>query len=200
MTNKIAISFVNVIVKNNNFNQEFIEKMIYSVESIILSFSKLIIILFFSSLLGIIKETLLLIILIKIPRYFAFGFHARNSWECLILSIIIFIVIPLFFIENYFLLEAKFIVYIASIINFYLFAPSDTKKRPLFNKFKRRKRKIYTLLITSMYFLLTYIVNNYFSLLILTSIIILILLTNPFIYCVFNEPYRNYLKIRKEDL
>lgn len=200
MRKKLENYYFNLITKDKDYNEEKIEKIRYVVTSIIISLEKFILIFIMSILLGITTEFILLIIFAKPLRFFSFGFHARGSIECLILSTFLFIFLPYILLHSNVLIEYKYIIFIFSIINFSLFSPSDTKKRPLNNKKKRIKRKIYTILLACIYFLLTFIVDNYLTNTLILSIIITVILTNPIIYLITKEPYRNYLINRKEVL
>ena len=200
MQRKLENYYFNLITKNKNYNEDKIEKIRYTITSIIISLEKFILIFIMSIFLDITTEFILLITFTKPLRFFSFGFHARSSIECLILSTLLFIFLPYILLHSDVLIGYKYIIFIASIINFYLFSPSDTKKRPLNNRKKRIKRKIYTLLLAFIYFLLTFIVDNYLANILILSIIITIILTNPIIYLITKEPYRNYLINRKEVL
>lgn len=184
------MKIINYVIKKNNYDKETIEKMEYAFKSLFLSLPKLVVIMIVTLFLGIFREVVLLIIFSKIIRYFSFGYHARGSKECIILSLIIFVLMPLIFLKSNILLENRVLLFTISILNFILFAPCDTKKRRLNNPQKRMIRKILVILISTIYFLLTFIVDIYLSKILLLSIIIIVLLTNPIIYLITGEPYR----------
>ena len=74
-----------------------------------------------------------------------------------------------------------------------VYAPADTKKRPLIKKNKRIKFKILSLIIVILYFILTLFIKNN---LIINSLIIGItiecILILPITYKAFHMPYKNY--------
>ena len=73
------------------------------------------------------------------------------------------------------------------------FAPSDTVKRPLYNKKKRIIRKILNIILAIIYVVVALILkSNYFYTLILTSLIIEVIVINPLTYKIFKQPYNNY--------
>ena len=79
------------------------------------------------------------------------------------------------------------------ILHYLLFAPADTKKRPLPNKKKRIIRKIITVMIGIIYTLIIIFINNqYWTGIILSSLIIQAIVISPLTYRLFNQPYNNY--------
>jgi len=193
MKNRFLNNYMNVVVKNNpNLSDEQLEKMRYGIEGIYLTITKLVIIVTLGILLGIIKELLILLLFYNILRFFGFGYHAKGSNECLVFSILLFVVLPYLAIKNIIIFKYKFIVIAFCMFNFLLFAPSDTKKRPMINKKKRIKRKIFLLLSTLIFSILILLYDNQITLLLLLSIIIESFMVNPMIYWLTKEPYNNY--------
>ena len=89
---KVVLSnMMNLIKNNNNFDEEKLEEIEYGLESIYLTFTKLIIIFSLSYILGILKEVILLSIFYNIIRITAYGLHASKSIHCLIMSSTMFI-------------------------------------------------------------------------------------------------------------
>ena len=74
-----------------------------------------------------------------------------------------------------------------------MFAPADTKKRPLPNKKKRVIRKIITVMIGIIYTMLIILFNSeYWTDILLSALIIQTIIISPLTYWVFKEPYNNY--------
>lgn len=196
MKNKVLNKTVHFLSKYQNYSDEDIEKLKYGLEGIYLTLTKMIIILILSIILKIWKEVIAILLLFNIIRYFGFGVHAGKSSECLISSIICFIVIPYIFI-NISLTEKEIILIgIISLIIFLLFAPADTIKRPLKNKKKRIIRKIVTIIITIIYILISICINNpTISLVLTTSVIIEAIMVNPLTYKLLNQPFNNYKNV-----
>lgn len=122
-------------------------KMQYGVEILLLNISKLFIILLISLILGLLLETLIVIISFNLARLKAFGVHANNSLNCFLVSILLFIP-GVYFINtikvNNIMIAILFMVLIIIIT---LYAPADTKKRPIIGKNKRYKLKMQALAI-----------------------------------------------------
>lgn len=189
-------SAINFLKKYHNYSDLEIKKLRYGLEGLYLTFSKLIVIFLLALLLGIIKEVFIIMILFNIIRYFGFGFHAEKSFQCLILSIFNFVIIPYIFIHIDNSLFFNLIVSFICVFVFLIFAPADTIKRPLNNKKKRIVRKILTVLTALLYILVMILINKeYYSDLILSSLIIQLIVVNPLTYKLFNQPFNNYKSI-----
>lgn len=191
---KNCVSFIN---KYYNYSGDDLKKLEYGLEGLYLNLTKTVVIFMCALILGIFKEVLIVIILFNIIRYTGFGFHAEKSYQCLIFSSFNFIIIPLIFLNLILPKEMTLFICIICILNYLLFAPADTVKRPLPNKKKRTIRKILTVLIGIIYTVLIFIFNsNYFTSLILASLIIQVIVIHPITYKIFNQPYKNYKNYR----
>ncbi len=198
MKEKYLNSTISFITKYKEYSNEEIENMRYSLEGLYLTFTKLIIIFSLSIILGIFKDVIILLILFNIIRFTGFGFHAKTSLQCLITSTIFFVFLPYLVLS----LEPNrifmLIISLCSLVFLAVFAPADTIKRPLPNKKKRLYRKIGTIAIAIIYITMSFIIkNNTISYLLIISLIIESIMVSPFIYKIFGQPYRNYLKYKK---
>lgn len=188
MNNTIAF-----LQKYNTYTKEDIEKLEYGLEGIYLTLTKLIILFFVATLLGVVKEFITLLLLFNIIRYTGFGFHAEKSYQCLIISSFCFLIIPIFFINIVLSKIIYIVICIFCIINFLLFAPADTIKRPLPNKKKRIFRKITTTIIGLIYSILSIVFyNHWISAILISAMIIQVIVINPLTYKILKQPYNNY--------
>lgn len=187
---------MNLIKKNNPlYNTSKLEEIKYGLESIYLTYTKIIIILLSSYFLGIIKQTLLLLVTYNIIRTFSFGIHATKSIYCLISSILMFIGGVYIAEFIYFPIYIKIIISLVLAICLYLYAPADTYKRPLINAKKRKKYKIISTILGIIYFLLIIIFNkNFISNYLLIGMIESTIMILPITYKIFNLPFDNYKK------
>lgn len=191
MKQKFLGSSINFITKYQTYTEKDIEKLKYGLEGLYLTLTKTIIIFIFALILGIFWEVLAIIILFNILRYFGFGFHAEKSWQCMIISTINFILIPLLFIKIEFNTIATIIISMVCLIGFLLYAPADTVKRPLKNKKKRLYRKILTCLVGIIYMTLAILfpaIRDY----LLCSMVIEFIVINPILYKIMKQPYKNF--------
>jgi len=184
---------INFISQYKEYSEEELEKINYGLEGLYLTITKLVIIALLSIILNIFKEVMIILVLFNIIRYFGFGIHARKSSECLLSSIFCFIILP------YFLLNIKLdnitnlIIGILCIINFLLFAPADTVKRPLKNKKKRMIRKTLTTITGIIFIAISMIFEgSSISTLFIASVIIEVIMINPITYLILRQPYNNY--------
>jgi accessory gene regulator B len=128
---------------NTYLNKEGLEleKMKLGFQILIINISKFIILFAVAEVLGLVKETILMIIVFGCLRKCTFGLHAKSSLVCTITCI------AMFNIGSYisqFVKINNYIVFIAfTIINIllYKYAPADTECHPLLGAKLRAKLK-----------------------------------------------------------
>ena len=175
------------------YDSDKLDEIRYGLEAIYLSLSKTIVILFITFLLGIFKEAIIVLLFFNFLRMFAFGIHAKKSWQCWISSSIMFIGIPYLCIYTELTNFVYYILIGFSILNYLLYAPADTVKRPLVRKNRRIKFKILTLIVSIIYIVLFLNTNNVFiKNVIVYTMLLEVVLIHPLTYKVFNLPYKNY--------
>lgn len=185
-------------ISNNQkgLNNEDKEKLAYGLEGLYMTITKLVIIFFIAFILGFIKEFIITLILFNIIRFPGFGFHASKSIICLISSTVLILGIPYLFTNIDINLTIKTILCLVSVITFIIYAPADTKKRPLTNRKKRLIRKSCACFIAIVYSVMIIIFKeNIISNLLLSALIIETILISPIMYKLFGEPYQNYKKV-----
>lgn len=196
MKEKILDFCITFLQKNNDYSELELKKLRYGLEGIYLTLTKTIIILLVAFILGILKETLICLLFFNIIRYFAFGFHAEKSFHCLLLSLFNFVAIPYVLLKVNNSLVLNIIISLLCLVFILIFAPADTVKRPLKDKKKRIKRKIFTFLIGCLYTLLiVFLKNSFISDILVSTLIITVIVINPITYKIFGQPYNNYKKI-----
>lgn len=184
---------MNFICKYQSISDYDKKKVKYGLEGLYLTITKMVLLTILALLLNMFKEFILVVVFFNVIRYTGFGFHAEKSYQCLLFSTFNFIVIP--FLLLHIQLSNFFVYTICAICIFHylLFAPADTKKRPLSNKRKRIIRKIITVMIGFIYILMIILLNNtYWTSIILSAMIIQAIIISPLIYRLFNQPYNNY--------
>lgn len=197
MKEKFLNNYFNIVTSNKDYSEEELEKMKYGVEGIYFTIEKLVIILLLSLVLGILKEVIILLLFYNFLRYFGFGFHAKTSTQCLIISTLLFCIIPFLLIKNIICFKYKFIITLICLFNFIIFAPADTKKRPLINKKKRLIWKSLLIISTILLYILSMFITKDISNLIILSIISEMFMTNPLIYIITGQTYNNYKNYKK---
>ena len=176
-----------------NYSEDKLDEIMYGVEGIYLTITKMIIIFIFAFILGVANELLLLLIAFNFVRLFAFGMHADKSWICLLFSGLLFlggaVLAKNIVINKPFL----YTLYLIVIIIIAIYSPADTVKRPLINKKRRIKFKILSVIMAITYLIITILIkdNTLINILIFGLIIECILIL-PITYKVFKMPYKNY--------
>lgn len=200
MKKKILNHCMKIIkIKYPEYDEEKLEIINYGLESIYLTFTKIIIIFILAIILNIWKEVLLLLAFYNLIRISAFGMHAKKSIHCLIISLTLFI--GGVYICNYLIIPfiIKIILSIICIILIYKYAPADTEKRPIINKKIRIKYKVISVIISGIFaisivLLSDKIISNYLLLGMIEATIMIL----PITYKIFDLPYNNYKKYLNE--
>lgn len=176
-----------------DYDNSKMDEIKYGLESIYLSLTKVVVILFIAFLLGIFKEAIIVLLFFNILRSTAFGIHATKSWMCWISSSILFIGIPYLCIYCDIPIFINYIMMFLSFLCYLFYAPADTKKRPLVRKNRRIRFKSLTLIIAIIYIILFFNTNSTFiKNVIACSMMLEAVLIHPLTYRVFNLPYKNY--------
>lgn len=185
---------ISLITKyNKDLSDIDIEKILYGLEGIYLTVFKLLAVFVLAILFGIIKEVLLLLMAYNILRFFAFGFHAESSNDCLLLSICLFIVLPLIVFKQLISISFSPVICLLCLVGFWFFAPSDTVKRPLINPRKRLIRKIASTFLVFIYTLICVFSNNEMLInALFLAVVIEFFMINPITYKLYKQPYDNY--------
>lgn len=182
-----------VTTYNKDLSQRDIDKIRYGLEGLYLTITKLIFIIIVSIILGIWKETLLLILIFNGIRLTGFGVHAKRSIDCLVSSTLFFILFPIICIKLTIPLIVKVILFIPLTVLIGIFAPADTEKRPLINKKKRKIYKILSIIISIIYMTIAIVIkDNTLSNCFIFAIVIQIIIMLPITYKIFGVSYNNY--------
>lgn len=196
MKKKIISVTINYLKKYQSFSEDELEKISYGLEGLYLTLTKLVIIIVLAYIFGILKEVIAILLFFNIIRYTGFGFHAKTSLECLILSTINFILLPIIFLNIELSNIGIICICCVCIVSYILYAPADTVKRPLPNKRKRKIRKISTVIIGLIYSGLIFLIPSWGSIF-LSVLVMQAVVINPLLYKLFKQPYNNYKNFKK---
>lgn len=194
MSSLIINKTISFIKNHSDYSNTELNKIRYGIEGVYLTITKIIVVLLIGILFRYTDVIILMLLFFNILRFFAFGLHAKKSWQCLILSIVSFNILPLIFLKTN--ITSSFIIIIIgiiSIVSFLLFAPSDTEKRPLTNARKRFIRKVLSIIVGTIYIILAFKIK-YLMIPIVCSLIIETIMINPICYRILGLKYRNYKK------
>ena len=181
--------------KYPEYDEEKLEIISYGLEALYITITKTIVIFSMAFILGVLKETLLIVLFYNVIRTTAFGMHAKKSSHCYIISSVLFVGMGLLckYVDINF--YVKLVIYIISVITLFVYAPADTYKRPLINPKKRKYYKIITMFNSLIYLILIVVfkesaISNYLVMGLLDAS----LLIHPLTYRMFHLPYDNYKK------
>lgn len=187
-------------LKRNNACSEKQEKIFkYTLESLYSFLTKTFVILCLSVFLHTFKVTLLTLILYSLLRGFTFGIHATKNIYCWIISLSVYILFPLIITYLDFPLVFMYISYVLGLIAILLWAPADTKARPLINAQKRKVNKLISMIIATIYIIFALFTNYYnFKEIITVTLLLNLICMCPITYYIFKLPYRNYRFYKKK--
>lgn len=189
---KHSLHFITTYQKDS-CDEDTKERILYGLEGLYLSFTKLFVLSIIALLLGFFKGFIITLVLFNILRYPGFGFHANNSKTCLIFSSLLILGLP--FALHQFVLSfwVKAVLCGISIVCFIIYAPADTQKRPLTNPKKRKIRKICATILAIIYSsIILFTSNQTISQLFLGALLIETILILPITYKLLKAPYGNY--------
>jgi len=192
---KYVLKYCENAIKTNNTNMtdDELEVIMYGIEGIYLTITKLVVIFLIAWLLGMFKEMLLTLLFYNVIRVFAFGMHASKSWHCLLISSSYFLIGPFLGMTLNINIYIKIICVIISLILISIYAPADTEKRPLINPRKRLKWKILSIIVAIILSICILVFNQYkLSNYMLIGLIEATSMILPITYKIFRLPYNNY--------
>ncbi|MCK8058218.1 MULTISPECIES: accessory gene regulator B family protein [unclassified Fusibacter] len=170
----------------------------YGVEMFYLAFSKTVVIALIAGMLGVLPGMLLAMISFNLIKSSAYGLHAKSSMQCLLMSFLGLVLLPMLWRNsnpNIILLHS---ITVLMPLYFYIFAPSDTVKRPLIGataraglRLKATKRTLFigTLIIC--------IPSVSIKVYLLSGLLTQAVLNCPITYYLMNEKRRNYEEFEK---
>ena len=182
MKNKIINKLMySISINNTTLDNIKLEEIKYGLLGLYGLLSKTIIISIIALLLGIFKEFIMFLLFYGILRSVGFGSHASSNVKCWLITIFLLIGLPYICSLINIPYRLKIILWITCFINYYIFSPAATKKKPIVSNRYRIKLKIIILLISIIYLFLIIKIDN-LSNIIIASMILEAFLTNPISY------------------
>lgn len=119
------------------------KKMVLGIESLLINITKLLFVYALSALLGVVVYTAITQAAYALIRRYALGLHALNSKVCTVVSCLLFVILPWVLQDMGIGNMAVIILFLLIILCLYLYAPADTRARPLIGQKTRtiHKRK-----------------------------------------------------------
>ncbi len=193
MKQKFLDYAMKVIKNNNQFDEIKLAELKYGLEAFYMLATKMLVFCLIALVFNVFKEFLIFLLFYTPLRGFGFGFHANNSLECWLISLPIFLFIPL--IIKFFTIPLWIaqVIITLSIIIFLIFSPADTKNKPLINYKKRMINKTIVVITGVLYLLSTiFVTNNHIILAMTFACLWQAMCVNPLLYKLFKQPFNNY--------
>lgn len=198
MKKKIIDKLTNFIIQNKKCSDKDIKIYRYGLEGLYNQVTKTIVLLIITLFLKTYKEYFLLILFYTLLRLFAYGIHANTSIGCWLTSIPIYLGGSFFIKYAICSKELVTIVWLIYLLVVILWAPADTKKRPLIRRKRRIILKIESLIIAFIYgLLICYISNNKILNVILFSTALEAICICPITYYLTGNRFNNYIYYNK---
>lgn len=153
-------------------DDERAEIIMYGLQNIIGELPKGIIILVIAYLFGMLKLTLISMLIIIPYRSFSGGVHVKTHIGCIINTFVLYagpaILAKFFVLQGISKYIIAFLVWAFSIIMIKLYAPADTENVPILRKQERIQKQILSYIVLTIEVIIALIINNPF----ITSVII----------------------------
>lgn len=193
MLERISAGMIKIFFKNRELTEDEKENINYFFQFLIFNLGVLIIVYSLGAALNILFEVILIHVSFFFLKQQSGGIHAKKPINCLLSSCILFLPIPFVFIKFSLVLPMWLttIFYLFQIVILAKYAPADTENNPLIYVKQRRIRKISSIVIIFIYFLLSIMFNQLCIYMVYGSLIAT-LTTLPIIYKIAKQKYRNY--------
>lgn len=206
MIDKICLILTEKIKKEMpDVDKERAEVINYGLQIIIGEVPKMFITLAVAYLLGVIKLTLIMVILLLPYRAFSGGFHLKTHLGCVVSTTIYYCGIAkiseYIFLYNPMKCILVLFVWIFGIIMIKLYAPADTENVPILRKEERKQKKILSYISFTLGLIVAVIINYnaVANILILGSLLQTIMIT-PIAYKLTNNKYGYEIYERGENI
>ena len=181
------------IIKNSKECDEIeLKKLRYGLEGFYSFITKYIFILIINIILGTVLEFIIFHLAYAFIRSVGFGLHAKTNIGCWIFSTIINVGIPLIIKYYYVPKNILIVLWLISFIAISIFAPADTKKRPLIRKKQRIQNKIIAIIVCLVYLLLMIFLDNFIVNTLVYALLFEAVMVNPLSYLLTKQSFNNY--------
>ena len=195
MVEKFCLFLTNRMRKENpEIDDERAEIINYGLQLLVGEIPKMLITIGIAYLLGILKLTVIMVILILPFRAFSGGFHLHTHIGCILSTTLFYCGIAK--ISNYIYLHSleKVIfvlcVWIFGIIIISLYAPADTENVPILRKKERKQKKILSYIIFTLGLILALVIkNNAVCNIIIFGYLVQTLMITPIAYKITKNSY-----------
>lgn len=193
MKDKVVDYFFEKIKKNRpDLDIIKLEELRYGLLGLYTLITKTSVIIFLSIILCFFKDFIIFLLFYSILRGVGYGTHAKSNIMCWIYSTVLLLGIPYIFTLLKLSTVVKSIIWSICFLNFVIFCPADTDKRPMINKVRKLKFKLAILIISIIYLVLIFKVE-YIANMLLAAMILESFLANPLGYILMGQKVRFHL-------
>ena len=196
MTDKISEYILKALYKDEELEEDNKEIIIFNIKRLIGEISKIIVIVIISLILNIFKEFLIVFCINVLYKSFVGGAHAKSNLQCLIFSILFYILPALLSkyvdLSRNILYVSLALVFIQSIYVILKIVPADTENVPILVKKTRIKMKIFSFISLILIFfaaIFVFFYNNEILKIIITTLFFINFITYKIVYRFFKCRY-----------
>ena len=179
--------------KRLELKSDDLERLNLGVTVVLINIFKMLLVCVAASFFGILKETILLIIVFGSVRVNAVGIHLKSSFLCTVACLIVYLG-DVYLALNYSLNnKVAFFISIFLVVLLYKYSPADTENRPILGREHRRKLKIRTVKIAILILIMNLLIGNELIFnLTMYAFLTEVICISPFTYKLLNKSYNNY--------
>ena len=188
---KFVIDFLMKYIKDNNRDLDDVkcEEIRYGLLGTYTLITKTSVIILLTIIIGFFDKFIVFFIFYSLLRGIGYGTHAKSNISCWIYSTVLIIGIPYLLYMLPLTKIDMIVIWLICFINYMIFCPADTEKRPMINKKRKLKFKI-SILLLSLVYLFIIIYFNGVSKAITSALVLEALLTNPLGYILMGQKVR----------
>ena len=212
MTEKIRNYLLdNFLYKGEKIEGDQREVMLFGITRILEDLPKYLFVFIVSLFFHILPQVGIVMAVTVLYKIVVGGAHARTNTECFIYTSLYFfipVIIGKFVnVSSVFIYIAAAIIYLYSLFVVYKHAPADTEEIPILNKEKRKKYKIYALVLLTLIYVASFIIfryNSEISKIVFSTVFLINFFTSKFMYKILrckhsyeSEEFKEYYNVNK---
>lgn len=175
--------FVDSLGEYNNYNEEQVEQVKYSLKVIVYELIKIIFLIIIFSILGYFKESFLILFIMSITKPFIGGYHEDTQLKCFTATWILIVIIIVLFKSNKLNFTSSITLNLISIFSIYNKAPIINDKMPITREdliMKNRKIGIINVVILTLLSLIMFEVKWISQIIVWTILVQAMLMFNKY--------------------
>lgn len=213
MTEKISNYLLdNFLYKGEKLEGEKREVMLFGITRILEDIPKYLFIFIVGLFLHLLPQLGVVMSVTILYKVVIGGAHARTNIECLIYTSLYFfipVIISKFVnVSNIYIYLTAALIYLYSLFVIYKHVPADTEEIPILNKKKRKKYKIYALILLTLIYVASFIIfkfNSEIPKIIFSTVFLINFFTSKFMYKILrckhsyeSDEFKEYYNVSKE--